>query len=108
MIAWIIVGVLTVICSLLLFVVFRLSRKLLQFDDMIQMLWHDIVTNVKYLAKLVSTPVFSNSPEIIEVQKNMRIMGERLAEYLNRIEEVSNKRVMPPKSPVSDNPPVVV
>lgn len=89
----------------LCFAGYRLTRRLLEFDELFQLLAHDIETNVKYLAKLVNTPLFLNSPEVLEVQRNMRIMAERLREYLVRIGEATNK---PSEKKLPPNPPVVI
>jgi hypothetical protein len=71
----------------------KASRKLLQFDDLVNYLVDDMETNVKYFDDLTSTPVLSNAPEIMDANKNMTMMSARLDEYLSRFEELTGTKV---------------
>lgn len=75
------------------YIVYRLSKRLLEFDDLFELLTHDIEVNVKYFKKLLSTPLLENAPEIITVHKNMGIIAERLDEFVNRMEETANREL---------------
>lgn len=77
----------------LVFVALRLSRKLLQFDELFDMLSDDVQTNVEYFKKLLATPLLNNSPEVISMQKNIDLIGRRLQEYALRMNETTNKDV---------------
>lgn len=85
----IIVFVLSALVIALSLLLYRASRKLLTFDDLIGYLLDDMETNILYFDKLSSTPVLSDSPEIMDANRNMRIMAIRLDEFLTRFEEIS-------------------
>lgn len=90
----------------LLYLLYRASKRLIQFDDLFELFVHDIETNVKYFHKLATTPVLGNVPEIIDAANNMKIIRDRLAEYIFRMEELSNRKLR--KSEPKPNPPVVI
>lgn len=69
----------------------RSTRMLLTFDELFEMLDDDISTNVKYLDKLISMPLFMDSQEIRTAHGNMMIIRKRLDEFLLRIEEERHK-----------------
>lgn len=71
------------------YAVFRVSRRLLQFDELFSLFTHDIETNVKYLANVLSKPLFTNTPEVVELNRNMGIIAKRLNEYANRFAEAT-------------------
>lgn len=81
----------------LLFLLFRASKKLLEFDDLFQLLEHDIETNVKYFDNLLQTPLYDNSQEVKAANHNMSIMRKRLTEFSLRIGEKTSKE---PKLPL--------
>lgn len=83
----------------------KASKKLLQFDDLINYLVDDVETNMSYFEKLSTTPVLSNAPEIMDANKNMATMSARLDEYLNRFEELTGTKVRKATTP---KPPVAV
>lgn len=83
------------------------SRRLLYFDELFQLLVDDIDTNILYLNKLTSTSTFENSPEILDAQKNMKVMSVRLDEYVVRMEELSNRQLRKRVERKIYNPPVV-
>lgn len=99
--------VFSVILNILLaIVIFRLSSRLLAFDDVFQLLVDDIDVNIKFFAKLLSTPLFENSQEVREANKNMGIISMRLDEFVKRMEETTGKNLRKPP-PTPPNPPVV-
>jgi hypothetical protein len=83
----------------------KASKKLIQFDDLLNYLVDDVETNISFFDKLTSTPVLSNAPEIVDANKNMTLMSARLDEYLNRFEELTGATVRQVTNP---QPPVVV
>lgn len=90
----------------LIFVIFRLSKKLLQFDELFDLLSEDIDTNIKYFKKLLSTPLFEASQEVRTANKNMEVMSLRLEEFSLRFDELSNReKSIKQESP---NPPKVI
>ena len=82
----IVIGVMSVL-------LYKCLKKLLMFDELFELFVHDIDTNVTYLNKLTSTSTMSNSPEILAAQQNMKIMSERLEEYVVRWNELTNRSV---------------
>lgn len=83
----------------------KASKKLIQFDDLVNYLVDDVETNIKFFDDLTNTPTLSNAPEIQDANKNMNLMSARLDEYLNRFEELTGAKVRKVTSP---KPPVVV
>lgn len=92
--------------SVLGFFLWKASQRLLEFDDLYELLVHDLDTNIAYFEKLTNTPLLSNSPEILEAQKNMRIIRDRLNEYVLRMEELTRRKLRK-QQPENANPPVV-
>jgi hypothetical protein len=87
------------------FLLVRASRRLFRFDDLYELLVHDIDTNIKYFDKLTETSVFSNAPEILDAQRNMSIMRTRLNEYVLSMEDLTGRELR--KRFDAPNPPVV-
>lgn len=79
------------------YVIFRTVRKLFQFDDLFELLQHDVETNIKYLEKTLESPLMMNTPEIVDVHKNMHTMGVRLVEYVNRFNELKGTEIVASK-----------
>lgn len=90
----------------LCFVVIRFSRRLLEFDELFELLAHDIDINTKFFSKLLGTPLFDNSAEVKTANKNMGIISKRLDEYVTRMSELT-RRELRPKPATKPNPPVV-
>jgi len=88
----------------LLFVVVRFSRRLLQFDELFEMLARDIDLNVAFFDKLLATPLFDDSQEVRTANQNMLTISKRLDEFVRRMEETTNKKLRP--EVVIPNPPV--
>ena len=74
-----------------IFMIFRLSKRLLQFDELFDLLADDIEVNVSYFKKLLTTPLLENSPEVVSMQKNIDVIGRRLQEFAIRMSETTNK-----------------
>jgi hypothetical protein len=88
------------------FACYRLSRKLLAFDDLFEALSWDIDKNIEFFKKLLETPTFTATPEIVEAHNSMRIIAIRLNEFVLQMGELTNKEQMHKEK--SSNPPVVV
>lgn len=84
---------------------FRASRRLIEFDDLFVMLVDEIDVNVRHFEKISKMPIMSNVPEVMQAHHNMMIMNARLIEYVIRIHEIMNKPL--PKKEISSHPPVV-
>ena len=91
--------------TLVTWLLVKASKKLLQFDDLVNYLVDDVETNMSYFDKLTNTPVLSNAPEIMDANKNMATMSARLDEYLNRFEELTGTKVRKTTTP---KPPIAV
>lgn len=72
----------------------RATKRMLELDEILQMFSDDISTNVNHFKALLSRPLFENSPEIVQANKNMRVMQLRLEEYANRFEELTGKKLI--------------
>lgn len=88
------------------YVLFRFSRRLLQFDEFFELLFHDIDVNIRYFEKLLSTPLFENSQEVRTANNNMNIISQRLAEFSKQMEEIGNRKLN--QEPPVGKPPVVI
>lgn len=91
--------------GVLAFVGFRLSRRLLQFDDLFEILVRDIDLNIAFFDKLLTTPLFDDSQEVRTANQNMSVISKRLDEFVLQMEEVTNRKLRP--KVVAPNPPVV-
>jgi hypothetical protein len=81
-----------------------LVRRLLTFDDLFEMLVDEIDTNIRFLESFEGKPLVSNAPEVIEVDRGMKIMKMRLEEYVARMRERDRR----PKRRDEKNRPWVV
>lgn len=95
MIVEILLGVSIVLNIGLVLLVQRLSKRLLEFDDLFELLEDDVATNIAYFTKLLHTPLLNNSPEVISMQKNVEIIAKRLQEFALRMNETTNKDETP-------------
>ena len=75
------------------YLLIRASKRLLQFDEIFEVLVDDVQTNITYLNKLTNTPILQNSPEILDAQKNMHIIRKRLDEIVLRMEETARREL---------------
>jgi hypothetical protein len=90
-------------------VIKRLSLRLLQFDDLFLLLTEDIDTNLRFFKKLRDTPLVSDADEVQAAHKNMMIMGQRLDEYVKRMEELAGRSLHQAQKEADSRPrPVVV
>ena len=83
--------ILCILLSVLCFVVYKLSKRLLEFDEIFDLFCHDIETNIGFFDKLKSSQLLSNVEEVQEAHKNMQIMNIRLEEYKRKFIEITNK-----------------
>jgi len=95
----------TATAAVAIWLLVKASRKLLQFDDLVNYLGDDLETNMAYFDKLTNTPVLSNAPEIMDANKNMATMSARFDEFLSRFEELTGSKIRKITSP---KPPVAV
>lgn len=95
MIAWILFGLSSIVATAAIVVAVRAGKRLLEFDELFELLQHEMNTNINYFGKLLDTPIFSNSPEIVEANKNMALMRVRLVEFLTRQSELRGKDLPP-------------
>jgi len=83
---------LSLVIVALTFLLVRASRRLIQFDELFEMLMDDIDVNVRHLEKTKDLPAFENVPELIDNIhmhiKNMDIISRRLREFSLRIGEI--------------------
>ena len=95
--------VLNVVAALALL---RAVLRMFQFDDLFDMLVEEIDVSIAYFDKLLTTPLLIHSPEIVEANRNMKIIRQRMNEFVLRMEDVSGRKFRTPK-PKNVNPPVV-
>lgn len=87
------------------FLLYRGARRLLQYDRVFQFISGDIQTNLLQFYRMSKSPMMSNEPEVQKAHHNMMVMGTRLNEILNQMEEVTGLRFRPEPPPP---PPVTV
>lgn len=91
------------------FFVYRLTTRLLQFDELFGYLVDDLDTNVGYFEKLTKTDLFENSPEIQKAHQNMKIISVRLEEFISRMQELTGREARTKSNRERNkNPPVVI
>jgi hypothetical protein len=106
-----VIVLLFIICLLLIMLagcvwaLVRSSKRLLEFDDLFELLAHDVNTNIDYFESISEHPVLGNAEEIVVADRNMRIMRARLEEYVSQMEELTRRQLR--KKKVVPNPPVV-
>jgi hypothetical protein len=107
MIAWVLASIFMLSTGGLGFLLHKSAKRLLQFDNLFEMLTHDMETNIRYYEKLAVTPILSDVTEVKSAHHNMQIMGARMEEYVLQMEELTHRRLrsMDPTPP--PNPPVV-
>jgi hypothetical protein len=77
----------------LLYLTISATKKLLRYDELFQLLYTDIEINIKYFNRLLKTPLLCNEPEVIAMQKNIKIMAVRLDEFVNQIEDLTGNEL---------------
>lgn len=100
----VLLGLSALLNVVLAYVLIRFSRRLLQFDELFELLARDLEVNVEYFEKLLSTPLFETSQEVKTANHNMKIISKRLDEFINRLEDESSRKLRTEK--VIPNPPV--
>jgi len=94
--------------GVMIYICWKFARRLFQFDDLFVMLTDDIDVNARYLEKLTNTPLLENSPEIVTAHNNMKIVGQRLDEFIVRMEEITGRELRKKDGlEVGKNPPVI-
>lgn len=88
MITIVLITVLLVLVVILAVLLFRATRRLLQFDETFQLFSNDIDINIRYFESLLKTNLFENSEEIKAATNNMKIIDKRLREFRVRFQEV--------------------
>jgi hypothetical protein len=92
-------SLLAVLAIALMVFLLRATRRLVQYDDVFQMLVDDIETNLQQFYKMSQSSLLGNDAEIVQAHRNMMIMRDRLDEFLREMEEVSGLRLRTPKAP---------
>jgi len=104
MILEIVIAILSLVAVAEAFVIVRLSKRLLDFDELIDLLLRDVEVNTDYFDKLLKTPLFENSEEVKIMHRNMSIISKRFDEFNLRMQEVTRREQKQEEKP---NPPVV-
>lgn len=87
------------LAAAMVYVAYRFYRKCVVYDNVFQYLADDITANLFHFQRLLTTPVLMDEPEIKEAHRLMHIMGKRLNEILQRMEEATGLRLRPPPPP---------
>lgn len=95
---WLIVGLLVSVVAnaVMAFLLVRTGKRLLEFDELFVLLEDDIRVNIDYFKKLLQTPLFTNTPEVVTMQQNIEIIARRLEEFTIRIDETTNRELKAP------------
>lgn len=96
MIEWIIALFLFAFAATGWFTAYRFYRKAVIYDEIFQFLYDDVAINIKQFAKMATSNVTQNEPEIVAAHRNMMIMGKRLTEIVLRMEDATGLRLRPP------------
>jgi len=96
---WILIFILLVALCGMTFVAYRFYRKCVVYDEVFQYISDDITTNLLQFQRMMKSNVMSNEPEIKAAHSNMAVMGRRLNEILQRMEEATGLELRPPPSP---------
>lgn len=83
--------ILSIVVLLLLYALYSISNKLLRFDSLFHLLFEDIEINLKYLNKLLQTPLLCNSIEVQTMHKNIAIIAKRLNEFASQMHEITDE-----------------
>ena len=65
----------------------RYLKRLFQYDELFYLMQNDINANLESLDGLVKSPLLSNSPEVLNLAKLMKLMQDNLRRYALSIEE---------------------
>ena len=105
MIVFAIITIQSVLLGLCAWGLLRSTKRLLQFDELFELLAHDLNTNIDYFESISEHPVLGHADEIVVADRNMRIMRARFEEFIVRIEELTRRQFR--KKKAIPNPPVV-
>lgn len=87
------------VAGLAIWAAYRFYRKCVVYDEVFQFLSDDIATNIKQFAKMATSPILFNEPEVRAAHNNMLIMAKRLNEILSRMEDATGLKLRPPPRP---------
>jgi hypothetical protein len=99
MLGWIFAALLALFAGAGWFAAYRFYRKAVIYDEIFIYLQDDIQTNVRQFAKIATSNMTANEPEIQAAHRAMVIMGKRLVEIRNRMEEATGFNLKPPERP---------
>lgn len=80
-------------------VAYRFYRRAVIYDEVFQHIAGDIETNLAQFRQMATSNVMSNEPTIQDAHHKMMIMGKRLNEIINRMEEATGLQLRPPPPP---------
>lgn len=63
-------------------------KRLLQYDKMLRTVGEDIELNLGYLNDMLSNHISTNAPEIVELDRNLKVMRDRFIEVASAISDV--------------------
>lgn len=92
------------------FFLLRFIKKLLQFDELFELLADEININIGFYEKLLQKPLFMASPEIEEAHHGMNLIMVRFKEFVAQMSELRGKDLSQKRLPSapSPRPPLVV
>jgi len=99
MLEWILISLLLSVLGGMTYAAYRFYRKCVVYDEVFQFISDDIVTNLQQFQKMMTSNVMSEEPEVKIAHKNMLVMGKRLNEILQRMEEATGLALRPPPTP---------
>ena len=60
-------------------------KRLIQYDKMLRTVGEDIETNIDYLNNMFKNHVSTNAPEILDLDRNLKLMRDRFVEVATAI-----------------------
>ena len=93
---------LAVLLCFSVWIAYRFYRKAVIYDQVFLFLYEDVEINIKQFGKMAQSNVMMADAEIQTAHRNMMIMGKRLEEILNRMENATGlvlRPVVPPPRP---------
>jgi hypothetical protein len=82
----------------------KASKRLLMFDSLWENICDDLDEGVDFFTYVLSRPVFTNSPEINVMMRNIKFLRDRMVMHVDNLQKKERKQV----TPKNHNPPVVV
>ncbi len=77
----------------LVYILVRFSKRLMQYDDLFDIVGQDLNMNMDYLNDMLNKNIMTNAPEILTFDRNLRYMKERMVEVVNAINEQREPRL---------------